>query len=265
MLRTLSTLLALLIATAPAVAGPAPAPGVDLRFHSPLVRIEIRLPVLPEDPELARRLEEEAMADAATFLREVWEEALDPLVREFPLSPWRVPRELHRTVTLVHEGARLAALRVESWTYTGGAHGLPALDGLLWDRRERRILELADLLDVEGAKPALLAALSTALRREKVRRGIAEPDARVDGETFALAGVTALPGPQGRGCGLRFLFSPYLLGAFAEGSYELDVPTAVFAPWLRPAWREAFADCNGARGDADGGAGRLDSARDAAR
>lgn len=264
MLRSLFALLVLLSAVLPAAAA-EPALRVDLRFRSPLVRIEIRLPVLAGDAELQRRLEEEAMEEARSFLQEVWEEALDPELRDSPLSPRRVPRELRRTVTSVHRGARLLALRIETFRYTGGAHGLVSLDGLLWDRVRRRTLALDDLLDVEGAKPALRAALNAALRREKARRGPVEPDVRVDEETLALAGVVVLPGPQGRGCGLRFLFSPYLLGSFAEGSYELDVPTAVFAPWLRPAWRDAFADCGGARGDADGGAGRLDSGPDAAR
>ena len=38
----------------------------------------------------------------------------------------------------------------------------------------------------------------------------------------------------GAGGGLLFLYSPYDVGPYAEGSYEVTVPVAIAAPLLKP-------------------------------
>ncbi len=260
-----------LLAAAPAAAAEALGGDIGLRLHTRFASITVSLPDLPDDLRLQRRLEMRALEDAAAFLEGVWAEVSDPRSRDSVTSPWSIPYELRRTVRLTFAGGRLLSLRVEEMAYTGGAHELVSLSGLLWDRRDERELRLSDLLDVEGAEPALRRALAAALRAEKCRRGeqawceLPESQARVRSDVVEVAEVVAEPGAGARACGLRFLFSPYLLGSFAEGSYELVVPTAVFAPWLRAPWRGEFADCAAARGDAGRSAPRLDSAPDTAR
>ena len=50
------------------------------------------------------------------------------------------------------------------------------------------------------------------------------------------AGTTA-----GKAGGLVFLIAPYLVGPYAEGSYEVTVPQSAFRSLLAPAYADEFA------------------------
>jgi hypothetical protein len=158
------------------------------------------------------------------------------------------------------ETDRLYSLESESWSYTGGAHGNPAHEGVLWDKvRQRRVAATA--LFRPGADMAVLdRALCDAVNRAKrdrlaeARR--ADPTAQAwdavtltpaEGAIFSCPraldmAISLAPGTvAGKAGGLGVVIGPYVVGPYAEGSYAVVVPLDAFAALLAPEWADQFA------------------------
>jgi hypothetical protein len=122
--------------------------------------------------------------------------------------------------------------------------------GLLWDRRGRRALTLADLVPNGAALDAVERALWSDFERAK-----RENDAPVESyarETYAGAireglqsgrtPFTLRPAEDdpSRAAGLVFYYGSGELGSRMEHTYELFVPVSAFGEYLRTPWRDAF-------------------------
>jgi hypothetical protein len=135
----------------------------------------------------------------------------------------------------------LGLAREESF-YSGGAHPNSKLSGMIVSKREKRAVPLTDLLQPSGYS-RLDQALCEAIKAAKRDR---TGDETISGEfqgcpAARQSQATLAPSDQsGKAAGLLFLYGPYELGAYAEGSYEVVVPADAFADALRPEWREDF-------------------------
>lgn len=163
--------------------------------------------------------------------------------------------------TVVYEPAgetpRLFSLRESAFEYLGGAHGLETHGGVLWDRTADRRLEPSALFGPGADLGVLDRALCEAINRARTAR-MGGPSALVVGAPnqagtcpralqtpFVLAPSTT----EGRAGGLEFLIGPYRVGAYAEGSYHIVVPQAVFRSLLDPAFAGEFAGAPRRAGD----------------
>lgn len=146
------------------------------------------------------------------------------------------------------ETGKLLSLRRQTYDYAGGAHPNAAYGALLWDKALKRVVEPAQLFrrgaDLSALDQALCAAINAAKRERS-------PDAQavtLDG-TGGFACPRALQTPfvlapsttGGRAGGLVFLISPYVVGPWAEGGYEVVVPQAEFRALVAPAYADEFA------------------------
>ena len=142
------------------------------------------------------------------------------------------------------ETPRLLALVREESVYTGGAHPNHALRGLLIDRRGTTELQPTAFFRPDAAFGALDQALCDAILSARRARAAGE---RVDTATFdcpawRAARFTLAPSTvPGKIGGLVFLFSPYEVGPYAEGPYEVAIPLTVFAEALSPVLAGEFA------------------------
>lgn len=136
-------------------------------------------------------------------------------------------------------------------TYTGGAHPMTSVEAFVWDRLGQRRLALADLLaDPRAGSPGVVT-LANAARDALIavkRSRFADYDPSKDsfigtsgdgpfvadlarfGRNFELVPLRADRG----GGGLRLLYSPYDVGPYSDGPYEVVVPAATVAPLLKP-------------------------------
>jgi hypothetical protein len=143
------------------------------------------------------------------------------------------------------ETPRLFALKRDDYEFTGGAHGNGVSTGVLWDKTTRRQLKPADLFRAGADLKAMNTALCAAINAEKRTRGEGVEPVTANGDLWACpdASATAFtlaPGANGKAGGLTFLIGPYVVGPYVEGSYEVVVPTAVFAPLLAPDYAGEF-------------------------
>lgn len=149
-------------------------------------------------------------------------------------------------------GARYLNVRGRISQFTGGAHPLMWYEAFVWDRLGQRRLALADLLrDPRSGSPAVstLATLARdALIAVKHTR-MPDYDPAADGfigttgdgpfapDLARFAGNFQLV-PRGAGDaagegGIELLFSPYEVGPWAEGGYEVLLPAAAVRPLLK--------------------------------
>ena len=142
--------------------------------------------------------------------------------------------------------------------HSGGAHPLPIVERLLYSTAQSRPLRPDQLFTDSGVDAALRAistysrellltqrisqatvsgatadAAARASMRDEIRSG-AEPGAA----NYRLA--EPVVGASGRINALKFVFPPYQVASYAEGTLVAEVPASVFAQWLRPEFRDEF-------------------------
>lgn len=178
-------------------------------------------------------------------------------------APDGMPRQrfLGLHFSIVSRLPTLVSVRGQGDLYSGGAHPLPLETSLVYDTRSNALLGIEDLF----AEPAAaLDALSAYVRQALLQqmqadapdRDEASPQARrqwLDNMQAMIASGTApeaqnfsefvvLAGADEHASGLMLIFPPYQVMPYVYGTQTVTVPTAVFAPWLKPAYREVFSD-----------------------
>lgn len=193
-------------------------------------------------PSLASLVEDRAR-EAEAEMREAARE--DRIAVEDSGGTFR-PHHLSFEWEVVADIPRLLSLSNSFATYTGGAHGMYGVQSLVWDRREGRALDGAELFVSPAAlRQALGERFCRALDRERrERRG---GDGRVGGafdECPPLTDLTILVGSANNRTfdRLTLYAGPYVAGPYAEGAYEIDLPVdaAVLAA-VRPEYRDQFS------------------------
>ena len=140
----------------------------------------------------------------------------------------------------------LLSLQVETWTYTGGAHGYGGTAALLWDRIGAQQIKFADLFAQAANRDRVMTqrwcdALNVA--REQ-KRGEPVGGGGMFDECPPLDDIAIIPADQngnGRFERLLMVASPYVAGPYAEGSYEIELPvTANLIAVIGQEYRPSF-------------------------
>jgi hypothetical protein len=144
----------------------------------------------------------------------------------------------------------LLVMQSEGYTFTGGAHGMPIVTTLIWDKARQQRLPITALLDVTELKRALNDRFCEALDAERAKRrgkpvDTADPNELSDFvRCVDLARQTILPiSRNGQALdAIRFVILPYEAGPYAEGIYQLDLPVnGSVMRAVKPDYRKAFA------------------------
>lgn len=219
-------------------ARPAAADAVPLSFERKSADAEVALSlpeVLRRHPGLHRTLYDRETAALAKFADEAVEERRS-LGMELPPYgmevAWRVSAETDRLLSLTREES----------SYSGGAHPNTATTTLIWDKQAGREASTEALFPTANAYPALEARLCDALKAEKAERG----GVPLDGESWTCpkwkdVALALAPGSGGKAGGVTALLSPYEVGPYVEGAYEITLPASVVASAVAPAYRGEFA------------------------
>lgn len=217
------------------------------------VSSELDPAILAFDPELAYRLWKDAkssldemMAQAAGDQAMAAEDAAasgDP--------SWFRPytMEISSKATLVLDD--LISIEHFIAQYTGGAHGNYFMGGGIYRKGETVPVKLSEIIADEAG---FRARVVRGLVAEKISRGWEESEqAVISSELGELLtpttdypdvfdGKVVLQGSDRAGVigGVVVVFSPYDVGSFAEGSYEVLISAADLQPVLTPAWKDRF-------------------------
>jgi hypothetical protein len=145
---------------------------------------------------------------------------------------------------------RFLSLSAEIGTYTGGAHGMTNFDTLLWDRNRRKQLKPLDLFTSgEAFDAAIKDSFCAGIKRAKAAKGIVAdeaPDSVFAKCPPASAQTVWLGSSDGRYLDrMTIAIAPYEVGAFAEGSYKINVPvTGALVRALKDEYARDFLPIN---------------------
>jgi hypothetical protein len=211
------------------------APPFSFADRSAAAEVKLALPAaLARHPVLHRTLYDREVAALRAF-------AADALAMRAELDEAAPAYSMEVEWGVAGETDRLLSLVREEYAFAGGAHPNTASTTLLFDKRAGREVELAALFPDRAANPALEAALCDALKTEKVKRG----GVPLDGDVWtcprlAEAQAALAPAVDGRSTGLTFHFSPYEVGPYAEGGYEITLPARTIRSALATGFRDQF-------------------------
>jgi hypothetical protein len=229
-------------AAAPAAPPSAPAkPAGPLTFEKKAEHAEVSLK-LPEAvgrvPALYSKLYSEGVNDLEAFFDGSKGEHAELVAAGAPAVPFA--RELDWK--LGAETPRLIGLKLEEYENTGGAHPNASLGALIWDKQQGKVLAPTDLLRAGADPRALDKLVCDAVHAAKQER--TGSPALMEGTkcpSFAEAKLSLLPSTApGKAGGLEVLISPYEIGPWVEGSYEVELPADKLAGELSPAYAGEF-------------------------
>lgn len=144
----------------------------------------------------------------------------------------------------------LLILQSDGYTYTGGAHGMPIIDTLYWDKAGAKTLDAKDIFDEATLSQAVKDRFCKALDDQRAEKrgapvgsgepsGIADFDECVDPIKQTIVPIATSGGALDT---IQFIIMPYEAGPYAEGIYEVAVPVdAAVLGAVKPAWKAAFA------------------------
>lgn len=205
-------------------------------------------PTINKYPGLAQAVS--AYADAA---RAELMQAVAGFGNDKPSAPYELSLSFEQLV----ETPELVVVAADGNRYTGGAHGEPLVARFVWLPAQNKLLTASELVpQVEG-----WVAIATYIREQlhtsvSVRADADEmpPEERLEFVRTADKMIDEGTGPdvdnfaafqpivdaQGRISALRFVFPPYQVGPYADGTQTVDVPAAVLLPHLAPEYSGLF-------------------------
>ncbi|KRA74176.1 hypothetical protein ASD78_11765 [Lysobacter sp. Root667] len=168
------------------------------------------------------------------------------------------PYDLSLNFTEVLDSPSLVAVAAEGSSYTGGAHGSPLIARFVWLPQQNKLLRATDLVpDKKGwdaisryVREQLHSALSQRVDADDLapaeRAEVVENAGRmIDDGTGADPANFALFEPvvavDGKMTALRFVFPPYEVGPYSDGTQTVEVPASVLLPFVAPAYKTLFA------------------------
>jgi len=158
-------------------------------------------------------------------------------------------------IVSVVAGRYVSVLR-DDGVYSGGAHPNTHLDTILWDRNQKKRINhrpfFRETTDNGPTMQALAQLARIAVAAEKIERGavndevfkgkmtperLAELDQQIargiQPSLLKIGAIAlALSTQPAKSAGLTFFFSPYEVGSYAEGPYEVFVPWTEFRQFL---------------------------------
>ena len=248
---------------APGVIGPepgdAPAAGAgdaaqdvaleDVIETRPNYIVGISYPkVAAKYPPLARALHAYAEASRAELMK-----AVDGLGGRKPTAPY----DLSLQFTGLVETPRVVAVAADGSSYTGGAHGNPLVERFVWLPQQQEMVQAETLVPdaaswkllSDYAREQLMTGLSQQLdddglegseRSEMLKNGSRMIDDGTQPEATNFARFEPVMNADGSIRALRFVFPPYQVAPYSEGTKTVDVPAAVMAPLVAPQYKALF-------------------------
>ncbi|WP_340649030.1 DUF3298 and DUF4163 domain-containing protein [Pseudoxanthomonas winnipegensis] len=230
--------------TAPAAsAPPAQAALADVAESDPRYVIGISYPPqISQYPGLAK-----AVGDYAGAARQGLMEAVKDLGQEKPTAPY----ELSLAFDMVANTPEVVAVSGNGSRYTGGAHGEPLVARFTWLPQRQTLLTTQSLLTqgkgLEAVSSYVREQLHTAASLRNDDPGMSPEDraSLLQSATQMIDEGTApklenfslfqpVMNADGKITALRFVFPPYQVGPYSDGTQTVDVPAQVLAPYLAP-------------------------------
>ncbi len=234
----------------PAPAAEAPLELRDVIENTPQAVVGISYPQdVNRYPGLAK-----ALSDYATAARGELQQAVEGLGNDKPTMPY----ELSLSFEKILDTPQLVVISADGSRYTGGAHGEPLVARFVWLPQQQQMLTAAALIpDTKGwgaisdyVGDQLRERVATRLSSDDMEPGQLQEALRSASRMIADGtGASAenfsqfqpMTDPNGLITAVRFVFPPYQVGPYSDGTQTVDVPASVLVPHVAPAYAGLFA------------------------
>lgn len=225
----------------------------SLESDSASLASEIDPAILAFDPVLAHSLWMDAKSALDSMAAQAADDKIsaDQYAAETGEESWfrSYSMEIRSAATLVMDD--VISIEHTISQYTGGAHPNYFMGGEIYRKGDAEPVKVAEIIADEAGFRSLVVK---GLVAEKIARGWSE-GARADLESEmsdllspgansaeVFEGHLVLTGSTeaGKAGGITVLFSPYEVGPYAEGAYDVALTAADLAPLLTPAWKDRF-------------------------
>ncbi|WP_311240164.1 MULTISPECIES: hypothetical protein [unclassified Xanthomonas] len=225
-------------------------PLEDVIEHAPAYMVGISYPPgLDAYPGLAALIRTYAQ-DARSELME----AVTGLGNDKPAAPY----ELSLAFEKLLQTADLIVVSADGSRYTGGAHGDPLVARFVWLIKERKQLTAQAMIpDPAGwekigrdVAAQLHAAATQRVEADRVpveeqAEQIASADRMIAEGTAAqvdnFAQFVPVLNAAGQITAVRFVFPPYQVGPYSDGTQTAEVAASTLMPWVAPEYVHLFA------------------------
>jgi len=126
------------------------------------------------------------------------------------------------------EGGNLASILGYVFSFTGGAHPNHSFFSTNFDTASEDLIKFSDLFDKEKIALDVISKYSVSniieQKSERLNEKIAEDEWLIDGAGSDLKNYSIfvfVPGEDKKIDGIKFIFPPYQVGPYAEGTYEV--------------------------------------------
>ena len=209
------------------------APKLDYSFSYPAVARAI--------PGLRASLDRENARERARMTHDFEESKREAMDGRFPAPGY----SYDKSWKVVADTPAALSLSAEGYQFTGGAHGSPFSDSLLWDRRAGVRRQVLDLFDRTALRRATQAKFCEEIDRQRTeKRGERIVRSReIFTDCIDPVAQTVIVGSRSRARFDRigFLVGPYEAGPYAEGTYEVTLPvTPAILATVLPRYRSWF-------------------------
>ena len=220
----------------------------DVIEHDPRYVVGISYPPgAAADPGLARALYDYAQAARAD---------LDQAVASLDEPP-RAPYELSLGFRQTLRTGDVVAVAADGSTYTGGAHGAPLVERFVWLPQLQQMLAAEQLIPDAGnwtpvsayVREQLMTGLSASLDEDALEGELRSEQLRFRGQMIDegtapsaanFSRFEPVMNADGAIRALRFVFPPYQVAPYSEGTRTVDVPAQVLLPLVAPEYRALF-------------------------
>lgn len=168
------------------------------------------------------------------------------------------PYELSLTFNDILDTPDLVAVSADGSSYTGGAHAAPLIARFVWLPKQNKQLKAAELVPQKQGWDAisryvreqLHSALSQridaddlapAVRAEQIETGGRMIDDGTEADPANFAMFEPVKAADGKLSGLKFVFAPYEVGPYSDGTQTVEVPASALLPHVAPQYRTMFS------------------------
>lgn len=192
-----------------------------------------------EIPSLRRQLVARMNHDRSRYTKMAQLDRAQRTDQKFPFFPYSFSRVLH----FGGETKRLVSFADERNVFTGGAHGNPSTQALLWDLALGKTISFADLF-ATSPKAILQPSYCKQLARERKRKNGTDQVPSIWEKCPDPLKLSVIPEDKDRD-GLfdtiNVTANPYDVGSYAEGYYIVMLPvTPPLLSALKPQYRSSF-------------------------
>jgi uncharacterized protein YecT (DUF1311 family) len=148
-----------------------------------------------------------------------------PLERETEAAPRDMTYAAFTSMALTYASPRLVSAKIESWSFSGGAHGNGGTSGITIDLGRGAALKASDLFDIKAV---------TALQADCVKQILVQKKDKLEGEDFdpnndplysektVVEYLQSLANWNFWQDKATVTFDAYAIGSYAEGPYECE-------------------------------------------